>query len=463
MDKKLCCLFLFLSCIYIKAQVVLPKSLEDAVNSAIEKSINLKNGALDLEKIRLEEQSVLSLFVPKIEANAIYAYFDNNLEVDLETATLPVSGLQLFNGTTDFSARGNFFQTGIISKTVLFSGGQIRNSAKALSQKAEGNLLLLEVEKDKIVQEVLHSFDQLFLINASEILIDDTEKRLKTENDRVEKAIENGLAVPYDRDKIKLARLELQSKKVELAGTKNLLYQKIRYLTNYDQTDIENVIYELQPYILLDKLQSIDNKKELKALESFKGAYEYLLKKEKGKYLPTVGAFAGLSYLNTFNTNISFPLPTLNNNLNAPINQFTLFPNWIFGAALKWELFSGFERKHKIKEAEINIIQTQNKLDDTKQKLELQLTQKIAAYEVLLQRIILAEEQEKVAANNLNLATKQYREGLISISERLVAENDLLKARQNKVKIVIDQRFAAVDVIMASGAMHELLLNKVND
>jgi hypothetical protein len=49
---------------------------------------------------------------------------------------------------------------------------------------------------------------------------------LQTETKRVTRAIEEGLAIPYDRDKIKLASLELESKKIELGGKRKLLYKK---------------------------------------------------------------------------------------------------------------------------------------------------------------------------------------------------------------------------------------------
>jgi hypothetical protein len=39
------------------------------------------------------------------------------------------------------------------------------------------------------------------------------------------KAIEEGLAIPYDRDKIKLASLELDSKRIELQGKRKLVFR----------------------------------------------------------------------------------------------------------------------------------------------------------------------------------------------------------------------------------------------
>jgi outer membrane protein TolC len=55
-----------------------------------------------------------------------------------------------------------------------------------------------------------------------------------------------------------------------------------------------------------------------------------------------------------------------------------------------------------------------------------------------------------VANNNLNLAIKQYKQGLINISERLEAENDSYKASVNKINILIEQRLSALETIIAT-------------
>jgi hypothetical protein len=72
-------------------------------------------------------------------------------------------------------------------------------------------------------------------------------KRLQTETKRILKAIEEGLAIPYDRDKIKLASLELDSK-IELQGKRKLVFRKIRYLTGYTDSEINTVHYNLALY-----------------------------------------------------------------------------------------------------------------------------------------------------------------------------------------------------------------------
>ncbi|QBN18544.1 TolC family protein [Flavobacterium nackdongense] len=460
MNKKILFIVTFCFCVANSfSQIVVSTSLEEAINKALTKSSSIKNKELEIEKLELQEKGVWNKYIPRIEANAEYLYFDNKLSVNLPiSASIPIPGAPVFDGKTSFDNYGNIFNAGIIAKTILFTGLQIENGAKAIKEKTKGTEFLKEAEKDVIIKEVINTFDQLSLLTAIEKLINDSSLRLETETKRVTKAIEQGLAVPYDRDKIKLASLELDSKKIELEGKRKLVYKKLTYLTGYNPTEIEQVSYSLVPYIIADQNLSTENKQEIKALESFKSAYEFLLKKEKGTYLPTLGAFGGLTYSSLFDAKATTQVITgINEALYLGLNDLTISNNWIIGAGMKWELFAGFERKHKIHESKINIEQVQNQIDDTKEKLGLLLENNYVNYTVLNQKIDITAQQEKVAANNLKLAVKQYKEGLITISERLEAENDSFKSAVNKVNTIIEQRLAAIETVIATGELSKKL------
>jgi len=453
--------FIFLSafCLFIinvHSQIVVSTSLEEAINKAIDKNISLKNSTIEIEKLHLQEKGIRNKYIPTVEAYALYSYFDSNLTLDLPNTT--VGGIPLFNDKGTFDNSGNFFIGSIMAKSVLFSGMQIPNGANAIKQKAIGTAYLNDSEKDAIIKDVINTFDQMRLLNETEKLITDSDKRLTTETKRVSKAIELGLAIPYDRDKIKLALLELESKRIELNGKKALLYEKLEYLTGYTQSEINAVQYEIVPYILFDTNLNTENKQEIKALESFKLASEYVLKKEKGTYLPTVGAFGGIVYSSIFDLNgTTSTVPIINQPLSLGVNEFSLSPLLMVGAAMKWEIFAGFEREHKIHEAKLNIEKVQNQIDDTKQKLNLLLKNNMVHYEVLIQKIEISKQQEKVAKNNLNLASKQYKEGLINVSELLEAENDSYKVSTTKLNTLIEQRLAAIETIITTGELSKKL------
>lgn len=441
----------------VQAQLQLPQALQGPVELALSKSKEIQSKELELEKTVLERKSVMSKYIPKIEATGAYAYMDNRMTVDIPGLELPLTGYELFADKTKIDNQMNALHGGIMAKGVLFSGMQIRNGAKALEQKAMGEELLIETDRDELIVDVVTSFDKLRYIEASETLIADSDRRLKKEEERVNKAIINGLAVPFDRDKIKLARLELESKQTELEESKNLLLAKIQYLTGMSPVEVESVIYDLDPIILPANL-SVENKQELEALEAFKKASEYMLKKEKGTYLPQAGAFAGVSYSSLFNGSSQFHVPYLPDGMSQPhlnLNELTIAPNWMAGVALKWEIFGGTERKHKVQQANINIQLLENKLDDSREKLNLLLMQKLATYRTFEKQIDLAGQKEVVAENSLLLAGKQYTQGLISINQRLEAENDYVKASQGKTEALINQRQAAMEASMVTGKLVE--------
>lgn len=235
----------------------------------------------------MQEKGIWNKYIPTVEATALYSYFDNKLTVDLPATQIPIVNYPIFDGKTSFKNYGNLFNGSVMAKTVLFSGFQIPNAAKAVKEKAIGTAFLKDSEKDGIIKDVITTFDQLSLLHSIEKLLNDSNSRLNIETKRVTKAVEQGLAIPYDRDKIKLASLELESKRIELNGKRQLIYKKLNYLTGYNTAEIDQVVYNLEPYILSNAKLTTENKQEIKALKSFKTAYEFLLKKRKERtYLP---------------------------------------------------------------------------------------------------------------------------------------------------------------------------------
>lgn len=438
------------------SQIPVSNEIFQAINAAKNKDVDWNNQTIEKQKLELERKSVFNKYIPKIEATGLYGYLNSDGNIDIPNLTVPILGTQLFSGSQDFSAKGQAVHANVMAKAVLFSGGQIYNGAKALEYKNEGTSYMMALKEDEIIKDIMLSFDQLELLRGAELLIKESEIRLQKETERVEKAISLGLAIPYDRDKIKLAQLELDSKKADVLHKKELLVLKIAQATGFSEDQIFNTSHSIEPIFVLDDLSST-NKNEVKALESFQKAAEYNINKEKGTLLPTLGAFGGYSYTSLFNGEFSAPISALNTNLNAGLNHLTVQPAWMVGVAMKWELFSGFERTHKIEEAKLSKLQIDNKLSDAKEKLDLQLKKNWMTYETQLRQIEIAKQREKVAQNNNSMAEKQYKAGLITITERLAAENDVYKESLNKIETIMKQRQAALETYQSAGSLRSFI------
>src|SRR5699024_1045857 len=156
------------------AQLQLPKVLERPINLALEKDKEIANKNLELEKTILERKAVKSKHIPKLEATGAYAYLDSKITVDIPGLELPLIGYELFAEKTRINNQMNALHGGLMAKAVLFSGLQINSGAKALEQKAKGDGLLIETDKDNLIVDVITSFDKIKFIEASEELIDDS-------------------------------------------------------------------------------------------------------------------------------------------------------------------------------------------------------------------------------------------------------------------------------------------------
>lgn len=434
------------------SQIQVEKEVSSLIQSALNKDVEIITNGLEKEKLHNEVRSVKAKNIPRVEANALYGYLNSEGSLDIPTVQLPITGTELFGGSSNFSTKGQAFHAGVTAKAVLFSGGQIYNGAKALQNKTEGTGYMMELRKDQVIREILLDLDQLEMLNVAESLIQESEKRLNKETERVEKAIAQGLAIPYDRDKIKLASLELETKKEDVLNKRELLALKIQQATGWSTEQILNIQHNVNPILIFEDINS-NNRNEMLALEAFDKAASYAIKKEKGTFLPSIGAFGGYSYTSIFNSEIEIPLSTLNSTTNLKMDQLTMNPTWMIGVAMKWELFSGFERMHKLETAQLSKKQIEAKRIDTQEKIELQLAKTKKDYETSLKQLDIAKQREVIAKNNNEVASKQYRAGLISVTDRLSAENDIYKESLNKIETTIKQRQAAIDFYQASGSL----------
>ncbi len=436
-----------------QAQLQLPAALQAPVEQALRHNRTIANKQLELEKADLERRTVLNKHLPSVSARAGYAYLDNHAVIDLPGYRLPLTGYELFSGKSTVDSQGNLAHAGITATGLLFSGGQVRNGAKALGARMTGDSLMLELDRDALVAEVVAGFDKLHLVRASELLLEEAGRRLDKEAERVEKAVANGLAVPFDREKIKLARLQLEAKRTELHGNKEMLLQLLVHLTGMSTAEVDAVDYSLQPLAWRETADA-SGRAELQALQAYQLAGQLAVRKEKGSYLPMVGAFAGVSGTSLFNGSSRFNLSGMPAPLAEPemkLNELTLGPTWLVGIGLKWDILAGNERRHKVKQAELALEQVGNRLADSREKLDLQLGQKRTAYRTRMRQLDIAEQQEQVAGNGLTLARQQYAQGLISVNDRLAADNDYLQAAQGRVEALVNQRQSALEAWMAAG------------
>src|SRR5690554_4420947 len=147
MKKLIFTLISFMAVSGVYAQIPVSSSLYDAIQQAINNDVEMQSNHLEMEKMEMEQKGVKQKFLPRLEASAMYAYLNNELTVDVPTQTLPLTGIQLFDGKTAFDNSGQSFVGELNLNQVSFNGGQITNGVIALKYKNVGTAYLIETQK----------------------------------------------------------------------------------------------------------------------------------------------------------------------------------------------------------------------------------------------------------------------------------------------------------------------------
>ncbi|MFV0154895.1 TolC family protein [Empedobacter falsenii] len=450
--------FVLISSFSFGQQLIDPQ-LKLPVEKAIESSYNLKNKQLEVDKNNSQYDEIKGKQKPSLSAIALGSYLNSNGTIDIPTKSIDLISTELFAGNQRFNSSTGLFTIGINASQVIFSGLQIPNALNAIQEKSAALDYLKDAEKEVITKDILQTYDQLMLIQKVEELISNSAKRLDKEHLKVQKAIQNGLAIPYDREKIKLAMLELEARQVEVNGSRQLLYKKLETLTHLSTEDLQQIEYELTPIHIISAEYTLENKKELKALEHSIKAYEFLYKKEKGSHLPQVFAFANTNYTSIFGSRFKLKDVDLLGDVNLKMNQFTLFPNILIGIGAKWELLDGGQHKNRLVQAKTDILINENKLKDSQEKLNLLLSKNKIDYETSSEKLKVNHQQNTIATNNLEIASRRFQEGLIDVTERLAAENDFYKANLGYYSQIIDQRSKTYELLQTSGELFNQISN----
>ena len=225
-------------------------------------------------------------------------------------------------------------------------------------------------------------------------------------------------------------------------------------LTDVEVSTLETYSFELKPWEISNTNQTYNDRPELKALDASINAYDYKVKMKKSLFLPKVQALATLSYSNLFNANLETPysLPG-GQNVNLELNKLEFAPSYFLGVGMQWELFSGFKHSNKTKIAHIQKHIAEEEKNDVEEKLELFAKKVQVDFDVKNQQLLLKEQEMRVAENSLTLAIKSYRQGLISISDRLSNETEYQNSVLNYYSYVVRQRMVAVELLISTGSL----------
>lgn len=322
----------------------------------------------------------------------------------------------------------------------LFMGGKIIAYNK-ITKYAER---LAESQHATGMQDLILQTDQVYwqiisLVNKKKLAENFLELVQKLDSD-VDKMIKEGVATKADglSVKVKVNEAEMMLTQVDngLNLSKMLLCQLCGLPLETDFQLADESMKDLplpNTYTEANVSTALSNREELKSLELASEIYRQKVNVVRADFLPSVALTANYLVTN----------PSL---VNGFENKFRGM--WAAGVVVKIPIFHWGEGIYKVKAAKAEANIARYKLEDIKEKVELQVTQNSYKVNESTKKLALAEKNMEKAEENLRYANLGFKEGVIPTSNVLEAQTAWFSAQSGKIDAQIDVK------------MSELYLNK---
>lgn len=426
-----------------KAQTA-PLSLKEALQHALKNKSEAVKAKLDVENGQNKIDEARSQALPQISANGSLTY--NPI---LKLSAVPGELVGQPGKTLLFAFAQKWNSDASLSLSQTLFDQSVFTGLKAAKTTQQYYQLVSGLTDEQVIEKVATQYYQV-LVQRQQLVVADSNIATTT---RVQHVIEgqykNGLAKKIDLDRSKVNLSNLEAQRQQLLNSVQLQENTLKF---YMGIPIETPI--TIPYSALDsiqpKLAMIDNTPDIKKLTDYqvlKKQEELLvLNKEatRAKYYPSLSLSGNYGYQG------------MSNSFSAGSGS-----NWFdyasFGLNLKIPLFSGFQTRSKVRQADVDIRKLQEDIKNT--ELSLNLTYRNATTQLKNSIITLNSQKENVALAEEVYANTQnnYTQGLAPLTDMLDAENSLSTAQNNYTAALLDYRLAEIQLIKAQGNLKSLL------
>lgn len=458
----------------LNAQRVL--SLEDCRNLAIENNKRLKIADEEINASKAKKAEAFTKYLPGIDA--VGTYMRNQKEINLlsEDAHLPVFSFDPQagtykpaivtrpDGTPVVGPDGTplFQQFALLPKDAMtvddrntailqvgltqpiYMGGKIR----AYNQLAGLSEQLAVSGREKELQEVIQITDESYwqvisLVNRGKLAAKYVEALGRFERD-IEIMHTTGVATKADvlSVRVKLNEAEMLRTKVENGlSLSRMFLNQVCGLPADSAYQLKEEMIDVAPSFQLGTVTLEDVYKNRPEVASLQLATEIYKKKEKivrSEYLPSVALMA----------NYLAMTPSFFDGISTKIDGM-----WSVGIGVKAPVFHWGASRKSVREAKAQTSIMNYKLEDAREKIELQVSQSEYKMKEVAKKIEMAKTNMERADENLKFAKLGFQEGTIPVLNVLEAQTAWLSAHSELIDTQIEARLCEVYLKKAYGTL----------
>lgn len=409
-------------------------TLDYCIKQALENNSDIISSQMDMHSAESKMSGAKTLFYPVIEFSGSYTRMS---EIDPFSISLPTG--QAFN---IYPSIENNYGLTFTFKQPLFTGSRIKSGYEIAQNTFRSKENNLKEVKNSVKYAVQEYFWRLVQGIESEKVVDESLLLVKSHLRDVNNLKENGMASDNDVKKVEvqLSNLKLMKTTIEknIDLSKSVLCRMMNIALD-TEFDIDYFLERPNGGYKTDKLIStaIQNRPLIKSMQNMVSTAQAGKKMAKAEFLPSVYLIGNYNYAKP-NRNI-FPVEDKwKDTWNAGIMvQYTLW-NW----GRKKNDYESADFLYKKLETDLKNLISRVELDIKRVNLEIEESEK--KYELSLKMVEQAEE-------NYRISRDKYKNGILLNSELLDAEVDLLEAKLEVTKSIIDFNIKTAELKKTAG------------
>ncbi len=397
-------------------------SLQEAIDYAIENNRNAKNAALDIQAAIKQKWETIASGLPQLSGTIDY---QNNIKQQF--GAIDFNG----DGVADFGAKQSVNASATLTQ-LIFDGSYLvgLQSAKVFLEISKNAKEKTDLEVRKAV---INAYGNVLLAKESLVILERNISVLEKNLNDITKIYENGLEEEESVEQLKITLSGVKSNLNNTKRLKELAYQMFNITIGKDVYSKTTLTDELDTLTnknillsLLDADENVVNTIDYKIAENDKISKELLVKLEKSRALPTIGAFLNGGYVGN----------------NEKFQFLTSNQRWIgtaaFGANVTIPIFGSGLQSAATQRAKINLEKAKENLTETEQQLKLQIASAKSNYQFAIEDYENKKENLALAERIEQKNQTKFFEGIASSFELRQAQTQLYSAQSELLQTMLD-------------------------
>ncbi len=410
-------------------------TLKQCVDFALKNQPAVKQASIDQEINEKDIRIGLSAWLPQINTSGVYQhYFKGNPAAVASDPALAASGVNI----NEYSALSLQASQVIYNNDVLQAAKAAKYSRLYYQQNTLSSQINVVSDVSKAFFDVLLSQKDLDILNEDIVRL---QRSLKDAYNRYQAGL-------VDKTDYKQATISLNNSLAIRKQTSEAINSKMAYLKQIMGLSRDHnlkLTYDSNHYVQeasIDTNQTLDvnNRIEYRLLQTQKNLENVNVNYYKWGFLPSLSA------------NGEYDLYYLSNRFSTLYNNS--IPSLFAGLTLNLPIFTGTKRLQNLSKAHLEVERTDLDIENTKNTINTEYVQALAGYKSNYTNWILIKQNVDLAKDVYKVVSLQYREGIKTYLDVIVAQSDLQTAELNYYNALFQLLSSKIDLEKSLGTLN---------